>query len=166
MKDNQRQAVQLAYLAGLMDGEGSFMITRSRNPYNGTSKYAYIAGIQVGMVTPQPLHVLKSIFGGSIYVERVPGNRQDVYRWRVNGRADTMRVIEALLPYLMVKREAALVLYDFCKNWEIPANKQKGVSPWEIQRREEAYQKIRQLNAVGAAATTKREGTREGEAIV
>ncbi len=57
-------------------------------------------------------------------------------------------------------------MFELINNWKTPYRRSDGVSLEELQRREDIYLKMCKLNAVGAAATTEREGTREGEATV
>jgi len=71
-----------------------------------------------------------------------------------------------MIPFLIAKKEQAITLLDFLQNWENPVNNKLGISPQELQRREEAYQKMRKLNAVGAAATTNSRSSGDAEVIV
>jgi len=109
--------------------------------------------------------LLKESFGGSLSEECVP-DRRSIWRWQVSGRMSVYKILEELVPYLIVKREQAIVVMEFCKDWHTPFSRQQGLSAEELQRREDAYQKLRKLNAVGAAATTKRDDTGDGEVIV
>lgn len=173
MQGNQRQAVLWAYLAGLIDGEGSFVIQKtevekiSKSSKSKTPKY--LAYFCIGMVDKEPLDLIqKTIGAGKVYEERVP-NRRSIWRIRFAGRLKLMPFIKQLLPYLIVKKKQAETVLKFCEEWVTPDNaggKRKLVSIEELQRREEAYLKMRKLNAVGAAATTKSESCREVEAIV
>lgn len=174
MNGNQRQAVLMAYLAGLIDGEGSFVIQKTsvekiaKSSRSKTPKY--LAYFCIGMVDREPLDLIRETIGaGKVYEERVP-NRRSIWRIRFAGRLVLIPFIKALLPYLIVKKKQAETVLDFCENWITPGRKERGyrdeVSSEELQRREEAYLKMRKLNAVGAAATTKSESYREVEAIV
>jgi hypothetical protein len=89
-----------------------------------------------------------------------------MYRWELRKRKILIPFLKELLPYLRAKREQCLVLIDVLENWVNPFNRKLGMSPEELQRREVAWKKMRQLNAVGAAATTKSHDSREAEAIV
>ncbi len=174
MYGNQRQAVLWAYLAGLIDGEGSFVIQKTsvekiaKSSRSKTPKY--LAYFSIGMVSREPLDLIqKTIGAGKVYEERVP-DRRSIFRIRFGGRLKLIPFVNELLPYLIVKKEHAELLLDFCTKWETPGKKEHGyrdrVSEKELQRREEAYLKMRKLNAVGAAATTKSKSIREDEAIV
>ena len=174
MQGNQRQAVLWAYLAGLIDGEGSFVIQKTsvdkiaKSSRSKTPKY--LTYFSIGMVDKAPLDLIQETIGaGKVYEERVP-DRRSIWRIRFAGRLKLIPFINSLLPYLMVKKERAELLLDFLTNWVTPGKKEHGyrdrVSDQELQRREEAYLKMRKLNAVGAAATTNPRGTRECEVIV
>jgi hypothetical protein len=174
MHGNQRQAVLWAYLAGLIDGEGSFVIMKTSVEKIAKSSRSkspkYLAYFCIGMVDKAPLDLIQeTINAGKVYEERVP-DRRSMWRIRFAGRLKLMPFIENLLPYLIVKKKQAEVVLDFCKNWVTPGKKEHGyrdcVSDQELQRREDAYLKIRKLNAVGAAATTESRSYREVEATV
>jgi hypothetical protein len=174
MQGNQRQAVFWAYLAGLIDGEGSFVIQKTevekihKSSKSKTPKY--VPYFCIGMVDKAPLDLIQeTISAGKVYEERVP-NRRSIWRIRFAGRIKLIPFIKQLIPYLIVKKKQAELLLEFCENWIAPGRKEHGyrdrVSVQELQRREEAYLKMRKLNAVGAAATTKSISIRENEAIV
>lgn len=173
MQDNQRQTVLWAYLAGLIDGEGSFVIQKtSVDKIAKSSKCIspkYLAYFCIGMVDKEPLDLIQETIGaGKVYEERVP-DRRSLWRIRFAGRLSLMPFVRNLLPYLIVKKKQALLMLDFCENWESPKNengKRAKTSDQELQRREEAYLKMRKLNAVGVAATTNPRSTRECEVIV
>ena len=173
MQGNQRQAVLWAYLAGLIDGEGSFVIQKTAVEKIAKSCKSkspkYLAYFCIGMVDKAPLDLIQETIGaGKVYEERVP-ERRSIWRIRFAGRLKLMPFIKELMPYLIVKKKQAELMLDFCEKWETTRKEfgQKTVTaPEELQRREEAYLKMRKLNAVGAAATTKSESSREVEAIV
>lgn len=170
MQGNQMQAVFWSYLAGLIDGEGSFIITKTKvESISKNSKCKndrYTPYFSIGMVDIKPLEMILDAIGqGKIYEERVQ-NKRSIWRIRAGGRKVLIPFLKNLIPFLIVKQKQARFLLDFCENWETPYRKDQGVSNSELQRREEAYQTMRKFNAVGAAATTKPLNTRECEAIV
>ncbi len=177
--DNQRQAVLLGYLAGIIDGEGCLGIRKVTAPETLRQRKAerigavYSTYISVGMIDKRPLDLLQSYFGGSIREERVP-DRRSIWRWAITSRPVALKMLTVLVPYLIVKQGQAEAIIKFCsvlplsKGTEVIEGKKiyRTVSPQEIQRREEAYQAVRKLNFVGAAATTNRVDSREAEVIV
>lgn len=86
---------KFAYAAGLFDGEGCVMITKTLNGH-------YSAVAKVAMTTKEPLFLLQELFGGSIAVRPVKGRRKLQWDWSVYGR-ELERFLEAILPSLLVK---------------------------------------------------------------
>jgi len=165
--DNPKQAIQLSYLAGIVDGEGCIRIDKQKASKANNRLTPYHAPhIGVGMTDERIPQLFKKVFGGSLRVECVPSGRKPLFRWAITGRHKIIPCLEALLPYLIVKRPQAEILIRLAKGMKIPFNRQKGVSPEELQWREDLNQQVLKLNATGAAATTEREGIREDEATV
>lgn len=166
---NPMQAALYAYIAGIIDGEGSIRINKNFTPHliqvHHLKNPMYYAQINLGMVSKEIPDLLKDTFGGNVREERVP-NRRSIWRYSLTGRNQLISTLKILLPYLRVKKEHAKVAIAFCENWQVPFSRQAGTDIQEIQRREDAYQTMRKLNAVGAAATTEPKDTREGEATV
>jgi hypothetical protein len=165
---------KVSYFAGLMDGEGSFSVQKCdlehvKKMTNRVSP-VYAGKIRIGMVTLEPLEILNRTFpGGRILHEGVRKDRptnQFMYRWELCKRKELISTLHEMIPFLIAKREQAIILLDFLEKWEIPFNRKHGISPEELQRREEAYLKMRKLNSVGAAATTNPRSIREDEVIV
>jgi hypothetical protein len=91
----------LAYLAGILDGEGYIGVKRSANP--GRVTPGHHARVSVKMNTPAPaVALLAETFGGRHASE----NGRAMMCWQVTDAA-AERTLRALLPYLRVKREQA-----------------------------------------------------------
>ena len=165
MQGNPTQAVLFAYIAGIIDGEGTIRLQKTKPKVNWN--YAYYLQMSCGMVTKEIPDLLCSALGGSVREERV-AERRSIWRWSLTGRFQIYAALKILQPLLRVKREHAKVAMEFCEKWKNPVRNYQMwiVDNQQIQWREEMYQKMRELNAVGAGATTKRVGTRECEAIV
>ena len=169
MQGNQRQALRIAYCAGIIDGEGSICVTKTK-PQQARTNVLHAPMIRVGMVEREVLEFMQETFNsGYLYDEGVRKDRptnQFIYRWRITNREEVVRIIDMILPYLIVKKPQALLVKEMCLGWVLSPSKKRGTPPEELQRRELYYLKCKELNAVGAAATTKPKDTREGEAIV
>jgi len=174
MQDNQRQALRIAYCAGLLDGEGSFCFIKQnkdgQHKKHGKINPVYYGLIRIGLVSKEPLKFLDETFPGSIV--KCEGVRKDrptyqiMYRWEIRKRELLIPMIKQILPYLIVKRKQADTLLNALEDWKNTFNDKLGISKYELRRREEAYLKMRQLNAVGAAATTNPRGSGDVEVIV
>lgn len=102
----------LAYLAGIIDGEGSIYIGNfSCNPKTG-AKY-YQTNIEVTNCDKNLMDWLFNNFGGRIYKyteKQTPKNhRQQYYRWIVTGNCLT-HLCELLLPYFIVKKRQCEIM--------------------------------------------------------
>lgn len=110
MKNNihelkEYSSVELAYLAGIIDGEGSIYIGNfSSNPKTGTLHYQ--TNMEVTNTDERLITWLKNTFGGrscSYTAKQTPRNsRKAVYRWIVTGKLLT-HLCEQIKPYLIIK---------------------------------------------------------------
>ena len=97
-----------AYLAGMIDGDGYITITRSTR---GGKDYF---GAQVGIAGTRrdPHDLAASLFGGKVscYQPANPKHRPQ-FQWQRMGKA-ALPVIEGILPYLLLKKEHALLALE------------------------------------------------------
>lgn len=135
---------RIAYLAGIIDGEGSLVISCRRNEN-------YIARMQVGMVEPRVIELLQETFGGKIYSSKMKSGRV-IHRWHLVKSSEISACCEAILPYLIVKRTQAEALLAFSSHPGASVNKGVRTPTTEVERRRELYQIVKPLNAVGEAA--------------
>lgn len=188
MQDNQREAVLLAYLAGIVDGEGTIGFVKVRNTLHPS--------FGIGMSNYEIVEMFHQKYrpAKKIQIERVP-NRKVIYRFRLMGRHSVQPLLRELLPYLRIKKSQAELVLQYCNrhnyDWKkkqviicVECKRERPRRSWgrcntcylkmrkrgekpnmpkmkmclpisEIQWREELYQKVKKLNAVGAPATTK-----------
>ena len=97
---NDRQA-RVIYAAGFFDGEGHVSIS--------TASHRGILKIGAGQKNREPLDLLLSLFGGTVYGPDPKG----MYRWTNVTSDKAMRALKELLPYLRVKREQARIGIEF-----------------------------------------------------
>lgn len=96
---------ELAYLAGILDGEGS--ISYAKTPRR------WVVAIYN---TSQELIEWLASFGGLTYTRRSPGAFSTTlpqYGWVLNRRVDVEVLLTALLPYLRIKRQKAVEALAF-----------------------------------------------------
>lgn len=96
--------VDLAYLAGLVDGEGCFFIYR-----RGAT------GLQICMTSEKTIDWLHQTFSGNKRGVRHPTNIKwrPSYTWALQRQADLVWLIPRLLPYLRAKRSEAQRLLNY-----------------------------------------------------
>jgi len=105
----------LAWAAGFIDGEGNIHAHRARNDNTGPAAAVWKVRLRltVAQKPREALDLLQQTFGvGSIRQVASASPRtglpSHLHLWNVNTR-QAEQVIRAVLPYLVVKREAALV---------------------------------------------------------
>jgi len=164
MDGNPQEALVMSYLAGIFDGEGSFCICRqpSKKSVDGHENYYHHPLVRIGMTDGNVIKWIHEIFNcGKYYREGVRKDRPTykiMYRWNARTRIECIEVIERLLPYLKVKKQQALLVLKFCKEWKDANVRCYRQDPEILQAREELFQKVKQLNATGAPATTEYSG--------
>lgn len=93
---------ELAYIAGFIDGEGCIQVTTK-----GT------LSLVVVNTDIAPLQFIMDIFEGNVSIStRETERRKRAYRWSIKER-DTPEVLKTLLPYLIVKRQEAVLAIEF-----------------------------------------------------
>ena len=109
----------LAYFAGLLDGEGTFsVVVRQREnrkkPWRCGMKRSG-KGVQLmpimcfNMKGENVVKWAKKMFGGVTHINRSSGT----HGWKINKFQDLADLIPQLLPFLKVKQEQAQVVLDF-----------------------------------------------------
>ena len=103
--------IDLAYAAGIIDGEGCIGIWRdaTRTRRRG---YCITLRVKVDMVDFVVPTWLKTKFGGSLRLSHKKGNRRDQYSWLLTAR-QARDFLGLVLPYLKTKRTHAEVAIEF-----------------------------------------------------
>lgn len=99
----------LAYIAGLVDGEGSFTVGRYK--VKSQKSLAYRAYFQIANTHVPILQKIKSFWGGRI-VEQGIGKKCYALTFSTN---QIREILPSILPYLVIKKEQGGVLLDFLK---------------------------------------------------
>ncbi len=115
----------LAYVAGIIDGEGSIVIyQRPMKKIIHHGKYGdrtpkHELNVSVGMTDRKIPYYLKDLFGGSVCgVTQRSGNRKPFWKWSVTGQRAS-DLLKRLLPFLKTKAlqaQTAIVFQDTKKN--------------------------------------------------
>lgn len=117
-------ATTLAYLAGMIDGDGFITITRSVR--NGKEYF----GPQVGIAGTrrEPHDLASSLWGGKVS-PHTPKNaaHRIQFQWQRMGKA-AIPILHALLPYLLIKKEHALLALEAAEH--LAAAKSDDPFPW------------------------------------
>ena len=100
--------VDIAYMAGLVDGEGYIGIKKSK-AYKCQKRVSpgYHARIQIRMVDEPAIKFIAENLGGWYYKEKPSSKKgKPLYCYQASDKA-VEKILEALLPYLRIKKESA-----------------------------------------------------------
>ena len=94
----------VAYLAGLLDGEGCLAVRKSGNNLHKS--------IEVCMTNPNPLQWAKRVTNTGCLSKRKESrvNRKDVWHLVISKSADLIELLTAVKPYLKVKYPDACIV--------------------------------------------------------
>jgi hypothetical protein len=109
-----------AYLAGVIDSDGCIDIYRSKRK-GCVSGYSDRARVRIGMMDKELIEWLKKSFGGYLhYTKRVDtkSKAKPFYVWHLDGGKQLKPFIDAIYPYLKVKKKQAETLKEFMKTFE------------------------------------------------
>lgn len=146
----------LAYVAGLIDGDGSVGVACQKRG-SQQDRWSYYASVTIGMTLPAKpiLEWIHQEWGGSLHSHKTAGeNECSAWQWRVSGDK-AQAILRKLLPYLRLKGpQARLALEVERIRLSLPRTNNGG-SDWTPQARAECErikQKIHLLNAKGPGA--------------
>ena len=136
----------IIYLAGVTDSEGNIGIVRHKRKERLTP--AYEPRLQVGNTSKELLDLFVATFKGKLTLEkRLTQGGKEFYHWSIYG-VPMVKALEAMLPYLIIKREQAKLVIELQKRiWRRSEREgdSKGVNQDELKARERLYQQIRRL---------------------
>ena len=173
MQDNQRQT-HWAYVAGIMDADGCFMIFRHRRKTKNKQTeralrfpktvnqwgYSYLPGVKICMIEPEAINLIMNEMNfGHMNIDGARKNRPNskpIYHWYMRNKQDLIPFLEGIIPFLRVKKKRAEFLLQFSKYLMTQKNPgYRGLTQKELDYREETYVKMREFNGNKVAATTK-----------
>ena len=134
----------IAYIAGIIDGEGCVTITRRKIRRLKTNNWYYEPQVVTSNTNKELLYFCVKHYGGWIAKLRKCKRKHSVaYQWKVTG--DKMRcLLNSINPYLIVKRKQANLVLLF-PNYK--GNGQKARTDIEKQEQENLWLAIKKLNS-------------------
>ncbi len=134
-----RMRIDNAYMAGIVDGEGFFVIYKQQG--------SFLLPILSIFNTCKRLSIwMESKYGGNIqhHPERSDSTRvrKEGWMWWLSGEKRLHPVVSDLLPYLIIKEKQALVIHKLCLLLEQSRPQHK----FDPEGQESLYKQIRVLN--------------------
>lgn len=148
---SQVSTADIAYWAGMIDGEGSIGIYRHRRSDRPGDKWRIL--LHVANTNRDVLEWGRNRFGGFVRcqprVGESPGKWKDSYSWTLHG-ACACRHLKLVLPHMIIKKYRAELAIEF---YEIALEQRqkstKKLTDAEFQWRENRYLEMRALNKRG-----------------
>lgn len=146
----------LAYVAGLIDGDGSVGVACQKRG-SQQDRWSYYASVTIGMTEPgKPiLEWIHQEWGGSLHPHKVAGEREcPAWQWRVSGDK-AVAILRMLLPHLKLKAPQARLALEVERIRSSLPRTNNGGAAWTPQSRAECErikQKVHGLNAKGPGA--------------
>lgn len=133
----------LAYVAGVMDGDGSFSFIKRV----GCRSPLYFPMMQLANEKESLINLFINKFGGRKFTRTklAKDSKRVSYSWKIEKKNPCIPFLESVNPYLIIKKDRADLLLDFCLNHEFKRGSVP-VDPYENLKREKLYLKIREMN--------------------
>ena len=133
--------MDIRYLAGLFDGEGSVNMA-----WGGRKKESVLMKITVTNSKKDLCNLITSKFGGSVYPKRDRGIHQlKAYEWQLCGWS-AIPLLERLLPYVYIKKKAI----ELALQWKtLYRRSPKPPTKSELRRRRSLIKKLHKVNKRG-----------------
>lgn len=127
---------ELAWAAGFLDGEGHFGLARQGGKHRITDD-ARQPFIKATQVVPEPLEKLKAMFGGTVNARGTKTSTgKTAYDWTIRSGVRVREVVPLIEPYLIVKREQALIVLEFASKMRI-----KGTGSYALSEEEKEWRR-------------------------
>jgi hypothetical protein len=143
---NLARHTNLAWSAGIIDGEGCIFIHLQKRKHRPLP--SYVINLRVKMTHKVTVNKLQDIFNcGSIYIGKTP-KFKNTYSWTV-ASTNAEYVIGQILPFLVTKKEQAETIMEFAsipKHKGYPGNSR---SHEYIERQHSYYLKLKELKHEG-----------------
>jgi hypothetical protein len=142
--------VDLAYMAGIIDGEGCFFMAKlPKKTGDGYVSEHYRGLLKIDNTDVRLLDWIDSVFSGTASARcRSTSSRQferEVFTWTATGDR-LLDLCEQILPYLVIKKEQCLLMIKFRKTYTTQLGSNK-VSSEALAIRQECLEAIRKLNS-------------------
>lgn len=146
MKISKINKTDLAYAAGLVDGEGCIKIYKTMPEVLKDRKSPrYNLQVQLDSTCADVIYWLQDCFGGKVYLHKRNRsnkyfiNSRDILRWHIF-QNNTRIFLPQILPYLKIKKKHAIVALEFLNCGYADPTKEK------------YYEKLTKLNRRGLSA--------------
>lgn len=157
-----------AYMAGIIDGEGSICVFPYYGVYHKNHSYLrYRPALSVSNTSSALMDWIVEHFGGSIATVKrnrdlvSPGKWKKCYHWQITHKL-AAAVVRVILPFLVIKKRQAELFLTFMETSDRCGK--KGTKPEVLHQRKGIADEISKLNERGNKSAMEPEGLREAYA--
>lgn len=143
-------STELAWAAGILDGEGSIIVLKDNHLPKGRKTPQYKLRVQVGMCDKATIKRIHKLFGGKFNDQKCykkPGWKQ-VYYWVVHSR-DAEKVLKILRPFVFTKKKQLELALKFSERTLSKVGNGNVVSKKLVKQRELFWLKMKKFNQRG-----------------
>lgn len=146
---NNINATELSYIAGLMDGDGSFSLCKKIEDEKRSPLYYPL--IQVSTTYYDVIDLLYNNFGGTIgtratYIDGRNIKHRESKHWKLEKAPKCIPFLKSMVPYIIGKRKQVDLLIKYIEQNPFVRGSNK-LSQDILREREKIYLKMQQLNA-------------------
>jgi hypothetical protein len=142
----------LAYIGGILDGEGCILISKSNRTRKENKNPVYSTRISVSMCDKEIPELFYKLFGGSLQKRHRSKNRKHkpTYEWILSTKK-CIHFLEIIIPFLRIERKikTARICLEFQKHVTNKNIKGKRLTKEELDFREEMYLFSKEFNHRG-----------------
>lgn len=143
------------YIAGLIDGEGYFGLLPNKASALKVTSFSPVFKIAMtGSTAVIIMNQLQQRYGGRVERKsKLSTGKREVTMYVAKSRKTVKTIISDVLPHLIVKREQAQLLKEFC---EMPTSHSLygSFDPKVVQRKAYMYEELKRLKQPESLATT------------
>lgn len=143
--------ISRAYLAGLIDGEGSLSIYR-RNSNQTIKPFTFSPVFKIGMTGKSSAEIIRHIhqkYGGEIWIRDYDNGYKPCTMLAIRGK-EVLNILKDIFPFLIVKKSQARIIYEYFSGSMSQKKWKSQIMPdHEYIRRMRLYELIRDLNKKG-----------------
>lgn len=140
--------IELAYIAGFVDGEGCISMVRRKYEKNPKWNVRYTPRVTVTNGNREILEFIQSLFGGHMSEKKRYSEKHNTAWNLVISSTKSIYMATELLPYLRLKKPQAQLLIDFYETYT-PRKRGRGnfVPEEEMEKRKFYFDESRRLNS-------------------
>jgi len=142
------------YIAGLLDGEGSFLIHKTTRERKNAVNTTYTARIQLNITYKKITELMKEQYDGNFYeFKKANPKHRNTFMWIVTSK-QAKKLLNDIYPYLVIKKKEAKLLLDLQKqientsDWRNGKHGKRRHSKETIAQREKLFQQLLQLRRI------------------